>query len=137
MFIALNSKNHFIPFQVRRFQRLCPVPLLNNLSADTLQSRSNDPTPSTSVGNKSYCVTGGYPWQNTSFGWLPSPQNPRHKVSDELLKECYSAVQNIPYYKDPAPFKTAFKDEEIRRNNFTKCVESYQEKLNLSYLIMT
>ena len=47
-----------------------------------------------------------------------------------MLKEYYSAVQNISYYKDPAHFKTASKDEEIRRNNITKCVESYQEKLN-------
>ena len=104
------------------------MPLLNNLFADTLQSYSKDLTPSTSVENKSYCGTGSYPWQNTSFGWLPTPQNSRHKVSNKLLKEYYSAVQNIPYYKYPAHLKTAFKDKETRRNNFTKCVESYKEK---------
>ena len=37
-------------------------------------------------------------------------------------------MQDIQHCKNPVHFKTAFKIEEIKMNNFTTCLELYQEK---------
>ena len=51
------------------------------------------------------------------------------KLSNELLKEYYLSVLDIHNYKNAVHFKIVSKNEEIRSNNFIKCLELYQEKI--------
>ena len=122
----------FYCFQVRRFERLCPVQLLvhNNLkTSETEGASSSKTTGKSSKEDRNFCLKGKNPWENTNLGWLPNPRNERHILSNQLLQEFYQAVEKVSFYKDPLHFKNDFKVEERRRNDYSNLLDSLKEGL--------